>query len=153
LTLDNPLFEKIIIRTSEEYIYKERLRIVIEQILKIMVNKEEIIELLKDFTDNELIELQDSIQFIRFKRIRTYNNSKESLLKLLKSKGIESFEALIKKIKEAPFTRSEYGYIYCNQMKEWISINFELTEDQSQEIINLSYQMGLLAKSMGDNYK
>jgi hypothetical protein len=118
-----------------------------------MESNDKILNNIRDFGDKELSELQVFIDYIKFKRRNTICISRESLLKLLKSKGFDNIEVFVRRIKEAPFDRTEYGYINGILLKKWVSVTLELSDEQSLDVIKLVNSMGLLLKSSGNNYR
>ena len=119
-----------------------------------MDTNQEILDLIYKFTDQELNQLKEFIQFIKFKRIINKNHTKEDLLIILRENGIVSFEEFAKRIKtEIPYTRSSYNYILGHDLRKWITVTFKVTEDQSIQLINTLIDIGLLRNSGLGNYK
>jgi hypothetical protein len=120
----------------------------------VMITKKEIIKSIDDFTEEEMDQLSECIQYLKYKRIIVKNQRKQDFLLILKDNGILSFEELARKIKtEIPFARSGYDNIYGGDLRKWISVSFKIPTDQAKMIIETLKDLGLLHDSGLGNYK
>jgi len=120
---------------------------------QMIISREAIIKIIDTLTDEEIVYLKETTDFILFKRINSLISSKESLLKVMQSKGFDSFEDLILKIKKSPFNRSSFDYIIGKHLISWIMVKLDCTDEQANNIIKISVKMGMLTDSGLGNYK
>lgn len=104
------------------------------------------------FSKEEALKINEVIDFIVFQRVNSLSTKKDVLLNVIKQKGYESLENLIKKIRDIPFHRTSNGYIKGFDLKSWLTFNLDCSDEQALEIINLCVRSGLMQNSGFDNY-
>jgi hypothetical protein len=117
------------------------------------ISKEVIYERIQKLSQEDLIFLNEMIDFVYYKKMNSLSTSKDILMKIINSKGYSNFEDLVLKIKNVPFNRSSFDYIIGSDLSYWLKINLDCTEEQSRTLIQILVKSGLLKDSGLGNYK